>query len=78
MKPYSILLQRNGTYFMNKPHIYTYCIYRFVDQSFIYSPTDALVSCLKKNNIETDIKIAPTYFGVTITPSSEGTLIRAY
>ena len=43
-------------------------------QSFIYSPTDALVSCLKKNNIKIYIKIyikiAKTCFGVTVTPSS--------
>jgi len=45
--------------------------------SFIYSPTDALVSCLKKN-IEIYIKTAPTYFGVTVTPSSGTALICAY
>ena len=43
-------------------------------QSFIYSPNNALVSCLKKNNIKIYIKIyikrAPTCFGVTVTPSS--------
>jgi len=47
-------------------------------QSFIYSPTDALVSCVK-NNIKIYIKIcvkrAPTCFGVTVTQSSESTLI---
>jgi len=37
-------------------------------QSFIYSPTDALMSCLKKNNIKIYIKTALKYFGVTVTP----------
>ena len=45
----------------------------FYYQSFIYSPTDALVCCLK-NNIKIYIKIyiktAPTCFGVTVTPGS--------
>jgi len=49
-------------------------------QSFIYSPTDALVSCLK-NNIKIYIKIytktAPTCFGA-VTPSLGSALIRAY
>jgi len=45
-------------------------------QSFIYSPTDALVSCLK-NNIKIYIKTAPTCFGA-VTPSSGNALIRAY
>jgi hypothetical protein len=36
-------------------------------QSFIYSPTDAPVSCLK-NGIKIYIKTAPTCFGVTVTP----------
>jgi len=36
-----------------------------VGQSLIYSPTDALVSCLKNNKIY--IKTAPTCFG-TVTP----------
>ena len=31
--------------------------------SFIYSPTDVLVSCLKKNNIKIYIKTAPKCFG---------------
>ena len=43
----------------------------------VYSPTDALVSCLK-NNIKIYIKTAPTCFGVTVTPSSGSALIRAY
>jgi len=51
-------------------------------QSFIYSPTDALLSCLKKNNIKIHIKIyiktAPTCFGVTVTPSSWSAVICAY
>jgi len=42
-------------------------------QSFIHSPTDAVVSCLK-NNIKIYIKIyietAPTRFGVTVISSS--------
>jgi len=37
------------------------------------------VSCLKKkNNIKIYIKTAPTYFGVTVTPSSGSALIPAY
>jgi len=44
---------------------------------FIYSPTDAPVSCLK-NNIKIYIKTAPTLFGVTVTPSSWSALICAY
>jgi len=51
----------------------TYYLYY---QSIIYSPTDALVSCLK-NNINIYIKTAPTYFGV-IKPSSRSALIPAY
>jgi len=47
-------------------------------QSFIYSPTDVLVSCLKKNNIKIYIKTAPACFGVTVTPSSGSALICAY
>jgi len=50
-------------------------------QSFIYSPTDALASCLKnsiKIYIKIYIKTAPTYFGVTVTPSSGSALICAY
>ena len=50
-----------------------YCHY----QSFIYSATDALVSCLKKY-IKIYIKTAPTCFGVTVTPSSASALICAY
>jgi len=45
-------------------------------QSFFYSPTDALVSCLK-NNIKIYIKTALTCFSV-VTPSSGSALIRAY
>jgi len=44
---------------------------------FIYSPTDTLVSCLKKNNIKIYIKTAPTWFGV-VTPSSGSAIIHAY
>ena len=51
-------------------------------QSFTYSPTDALVRCLKKKNIKICTKIytkkTPTCFGVTVTSSSSGsTLICA-
>jgi len=49
-------------------------------QSFIFSPTDALVSC-PKSNIKIYIKIyfktAPTNFGA-VAPSSRSALIRAY
>jgi hypothetical protein len=48
----------------------------YIYQRFIYSPTDALVSCLK-NNIKIYIKTTPTCFGA-VTPSSVSTLIRAY
>jgi len=48
-----------------------------VHRSFIYSPTDALVSCLK-NNIKIYTKTAPTCFGVTVTPSTGIALICAY
>jgi hypothetical protein len=48
--------------------------------NFVYSPTDALVSCLK-NHIKIYIKIyvktAPTCFGA-VPPSSGNALIRAY
>jgi len=44
---------------------------------FNYSPTDAPVSCLKKN-IKIYIKTAPTCFGVTVTTSSGSALICAY
>jgi len=40
---------------------------------FFYSTTNAQVSCLKNNfkiYIKINIKTAPTYFGVTVTPSS--------
>jgi len=43
---------------------------------FIYSPTDILVSCLKKY-IKIYFKTAPTCFGA-VTPSSGSALIRAY
>jgi hypothetical protein len=46
------------------------------NQRFIYSPTDALVSCLK-DNIKIYIKTAPTNFG-TVKLSSGSELIRAY
>ena len=48
------------------------------EQSFIYSPTHALVSCHKKNSIKIYIKTAPTCFGVTFTLSSGSVLICAY
>ena len=46
-------------------------------QSFIYSPTDAPVSCLKINT-KIYIKTAPTCFGVTVTPSSGRAFVCAY
>ena len=57
------------------------CKTLFYYQSFIYSPTDALVSCLK-NNINVCIKIyiktPPIYFGVSVKPSRGSALIYAY
>ena len=57
------------------------CKYADNHQGFIYSPADALVSCLK-NNIKIYIKIyiktTPTCFGVTVIPSSGSALICAY
>ena len=50
---------------MNSKYWYPY-------QSFMYSPTDAQVSCLK-NNIKIYINTAPTCFGA-VTPSSGSTL----
>jgi len=47
-------------------------------KSFIYSPTDALVSCLK-NNIKIYIKTAPTCFGVSyiiITECTNSCLLK--
>jgi hypothetical protein len=41
---------------------------RYLAQSIIYSPNDALVRCLR-NNIKIYIKTTPTYFGVTVTTS---------
>ena len=69
--------------FFNETFIIIKRIHRdIMNQSFIYSPTDAPVSCLKKNNIKIYIKIynktAPTCFGVTVTPSSVSGLICAY
>jgi hypothetical protein len=49
-------------------------------QSFVYSPTDAQVSCLNNNfkmYIKIDIKTAPTCLGAVI-PSSGSALLRAY
>jgi hypothetical protein len=40
----------------------------------LFHQLDAPVICLK-NNIKIYIKTAPTYFGVTVTPSSGSTLI---
>jgi hypothetical protein len=40
----------------------------------MYSPSDALVNCLKKS-IKTYIKTAPLCFGVKVTPSSGSALI---
>jgi len=50
--------------------------YTLRHHSFIYSPTDALVTCLKKNSIKIYIKTAPTCFGA-VTPSSGSALILA-
>ena len=52
-------------------------LYPLQNQSFIYSPSDALVSCLKRS-IKIYNKTAPTCFGVTVTPSSGSALIGAY
>jgi len=55
-------------------HGYTY-------QSFIYSPTDALVRCLEKKikiYIKIYIETAPICFGVTVTPSPGSALNRGY
>ena len=46
-------------------------------QRFIYSPTDALVTCLK-NNIKICNKTVLTCIGVEVTPSSGSALICAY
>ena len=45
-------------------------------QSFIYSPTHALV--VLKNSIKIYIKTAPTCFDVTVRPSSGSALVCAY
>jgi hypothetical protein len=48
------------------------------NQSFIYSPTDAQVNCLKnsiKIYIEIDMKTSPTCFGA-VTPSSGSVLFE--
>ena len=56
---------------------YLYHLYRasWYYQSFIYSPIDALVSCLTNNKIY--IKTAPTYFGFTVKPLSRSALVYA-
>jgi hypothetical protein len=63
--------------------LFQYLIYiQFFDiitdyQSFIYSPTDAQVDCLKSNfkiYIKINIKTAPTCFGA-VTPSSGSALL---
>ena len=46
-------------------------------QSFIYSPTDALVSCLKKTVLKFTLKHLQTCFGVTVTPSSGRAKMRS-
>jgi len=58
-----------------KTKAYVFGVYklRWIYQSFIYSPTDAPVNCIK-NNIKTDIKTAPTCFSAA-TPSSGGALL---
>jgi len=61
--------------------IVLYSIWYHHTCSFIYSQTDAPVSCLKKNikiYIKIYIKTVPTCFGVTVTPSSGSALICAY
>ena len=70
IQPIALTLQERAK---SSPHSYhaSWCY-----QSFIYSPTDALVSCLK-GSIKIYIKIAPTCFGVTVTPSSRSALICA-
>ena len=69
----------NKVFFTQFSHSYLASWYY---QSFSYSPTDALVSCLKKNSIKIHIKIyiktGPTCFSVTVTPSSGSALICAY
>ena len=45
-----------------------------IDQRFINSPTDALVSC-RKNDTKIYIKTAPTCFGVTVTPQNVGAVL---
>jgi hypothetical protein len=55
--------------------------HRYTYQSYIYSPTDALVRCLEnkiKIYIKIYIKTAPTCFGVTVTPSAGSTLKCGY
>jgi hypothetical protein len=42
--------------------------------NFIYSPTNALVSCLKKN-IKIFIKTAPTSFGAVTPPTAQSTAL---
>jgi hypothetical protein len=61
-------LSRNTYVWVKQIHFY---------QSFIYSPTDAQVNCLKNNfkiYIKIDIKTAPTCFGA-VTPSSGSALL---
>ena len=63
-----------------QPTLIHFIVILWYFQSFIYSPTDALVSYLRNNiKISTQIyiKTAPTCFGV-ITSSSGSVLIRAY
>ena len=68
--------QENTTVCIAKDMYVRVCIYicnkkALKGQSFIYSPTDALVSCLKQNNTKIYFKIyiktTPTCFGVTVT-----------
>ena len=51
-------------------------------QGYIFSPTNALVSCLKKAilkfTLKFYIKTAPTFFDVTVAPSSGSALTGAY
>jgi len=49
------------THFPSLDYFTWYLLQCYAYQSFIYSPTDALVSCLKKNSIKIYIKTAPKF-----------------
>ena len=69
----------DGTYFPNNLCILVVkankCRYY---ERYIYSPTDAPVSCPKKTILKFTLKHSPTCFAVTVTPSSRSALIYAY